>query len=63
MKMSDTLSSQILTMIKDGADYIVNPDGLDASLYSVINESDSVWLCLHNDSCDWDDFTKIERIF
>ena len=61
--MSDILYFQILTMIKDELDYIDNPDGLDASLYIVINEFDSVWLCLHNDSCNLDEFTKIERIF
>lgn len=63
IKISEVLKAQIASMVECHQDYVVDADGIDESVYTVVNYfADGVWLCAHNNECDMGKYTCLIRL-
>lgn len=63
IRPSQRLQEQIAGMVANHEDYIVEPDGVDGRVHAVVNFfPDGVWLCLHHDECNLNNYTRLQRL-
>lgn len=62
MNISKALIAQAATMLQNGEDWVVSPDGVDEEVYMVASFPDGAWLCEHHDECVLEKFTRVLRL-